>query len=137
LRARLGETICGIYDNCTTILIKVVENPIRRQLKEVTVPGHKRLHTAAGAVCKRDSMLGALRASRTLTDPQGLRPRDPNGGPMPASEQRQKKVALSVRVNDRDRDAIVAKAASSGLPIAEYVRRCALGRQRRLGSTRR
>jgi len=30
LRARLGETICGIYDNCTTILIKVVENPIRR-----------------------------------------------------------------------------------------------------------
>ncbi len=33
-------------------------------------------------------------------------------------------------------DAIVAKAASSGLPIAEYVRRYALGRQTRLGSTR-
>ncbi|MBC5823456.1 MAG: mobilization protein [Candidatus Eremiobacteraeota bacterium] len=48
---------------------------------------------------------------------------------MPGTEQRQKKVALSVRVSDRDRDAIAAKAASSGLPIAEYVRRCALGRQ--------
>jgi hypothetical protein len=48
---------------------------------------------------------------------------------MAGTEQRQKRVALSVRVSDRDRDAIAAKAASSGLPIAEYVRRCALGRQ--------
>jgi len=48
---------------------------------------------------------------------------------MSGTEQRRKKVALSVRVTDRDRDAIAEKAASSGLGIAEYVRRCALGRQ--------
>jgi len=30
LRSRLGETICGIYDNCTTIRIQTVEDPVRR-----------------------------------------------------------------------------------------------------------
>jgi len=39
--------------------------------------------------------------------------------------------ALSVRVSDRDRDAIAEKGESSVLPIAEYVRRWALGPGRR------
>jgi hypothetical protein len=88
------------------------------------------LHTALRHGAQwRDGMLGGLTGFSHALDPQGLRPRDPNGGIMAGTEQRQKRVALSVRVSDRDRDAIAAKAASSGLPIAEYVRRCALGRQ--------
>ncbi len=45
------------------------------------------------------------------------------------TETRQMQRALSVRVTPDDYAAIADKAASCGLPIAEFVRRCSLGRQ--------
>jgi hypothetical protein len=45
------------------------------------------------------------------------------------TEIRQMQRALSIRVTPDDYAAIVEKAAGCGLPIAEFVRRCSLGRQ--------
>ena len=45
------------------------------------------------------------------------------------TETRQMQRALSVRVTPDDYAAIADRAASCGLPIAEFVRRCSLGRQ--------
>ena len=43
------------------------------------------------------------------------------------TESRQMQRALSVRVTPDDYAAIAERAASCGLPIAEFVRRCSLG----------
>jgi hypothetical protein len=45
------------------------------------------------------------------------------------SETRQMQRALSVRVSQDDYAAIAERARACGLPIAEFVRRCSLGRQ--------
>jgi len=45
------------------------------------------------------------------------------------TETRQMQRALSVRVTPDDYVAIAEKAGACGLPIAEFVRRCSLGRQ--------
>jgi len=45
------------------------------------------------------------------------------------SETRQRRCNLSVRVTPADYTTITAKAESCGLPIAEFVRRCTLGRR--------
>jgi hypothetical protein len=54
--------------------------------------------------------------------------------PTPRSETRHMKRILSVRVTPGDYSAIAAKAEACGLPIAEFVRRCSLGRPTRTRS---
>lgn len=47
------------------------------------------------------------------------------------SDKRQKVIAYPVRFAESDYKAVQEKAKDCGLPLAEYIRRCSLGRQTR------